>query len=173
MKLRLPLPLLDVSTGAVDVRLGRRKASDAAGPFLIIARACGLALDTALRSTAGEPHLWETHGLPQQLWALKPTGVAGQVYIVSVANGLVLDSGPDSADPALWMWDQHGKPWQHWQLEKTPDGVGCLIQAPHSGRYLAAHEKTVHEWKPWFEDRDPTSLAQQWLLTQPHSYTAK
>lgn len=173
VRLELRLPLLTVTADGIDVRLRRRKSSEPAGPFLLIARDCGLALDTARRSTAGAPLLWGPHGLSHQLWTLKPTGTAGEVYIVSEANGLVLDSGHDSQDPRLWMWEQHGRPWQRWRLERTPDGVGCLIQACHSGRYLTAHDESVREWKPWFEDRDPTKMSQQWLVTQPHSYAVK
>ncbi|HET9383163.1 MAG TPA: RICIN domain-containing protein [Streptomyces sp.] len=135
---------------------------------MIIARDCGLALDTALGNQSGNrPHLWPPHADRHQLWFLHPSGVPGEVLIVSAANGLALDSTTDSHAPELLMWEPHAEPWQRWRLRKSPDGAAFEVQAVHSQRFLTASEAAERKWRPWFKDRSCT-WAQQWIFALPH-----
>jgi hypothetical protein len=173
VNLRLSLGALGfpgISVGVEDIVLParRKKKRDPAGPFMIIARDCGLALDTARGNQSGNrPHLWPPHADRHQLWFLHPSGVAGEVLIVSAANGLALDSTTDSHKPELLMWESHAEPWQRWRLKKSPDGAAFEVQAVHSQWFLTASDAAEREWRPWFEDRSYT-WAQQWIFALPH-----
>lgn len=164
------LGLPGISVGVEDISLPtrRKKKNDPAGPFLITARDCGLALDTAFGNQSGKrPHLWPPHADRHQLWFLHPTGVQGEVLIVSAANGLALDSTTDSHNPKLLMWEPHAEPQQRWRLKKSPDGAAFEVQAVHSQRCLTAHDKAERGWRPWFEERRST-WSQQWIFAIPH-----
>lgn len=74
---------LDNWMGLLDSRQHRR------GPFLIIGRQCGLALDTALHTTKESvPHLWRVHGGLPQPWYLVRTPHRDEFAIVSAENGM-------------------------------------------------------------------------------------
>ena len=172
VKAELRLPGLSVGTD--DVRTLFKWRSKASGSCMLINRACGLALDTALRTELGAaPHMWPPHAFQQQLWELRPSGTAGEVLIVSVANGLALDATrPTTGDIKPVMWETHGEPWQRWRLENSPDGIGHLIQSAHNRQYLTINEAGEPRWQPWFEDRHAHS-SQQWLLALPHGQANK
>ena len=106
-KFELRLQILGVGAEGIEGTFGRRRRKES-GAYLIIARACGFAFDTAFASGPGNRViLWPPHGLRHQLWHLRPTGVAGEVAIVAVANGLALDATREtSGDPYPVM---HGR----------------------------------------------------------------
>lgn len=167
VSLAIRLPLL--TFGIDDIGTIFKRSHREAGPYLLIARACGLALDTAFGVELGnKPHLWPPHGLRHQLWYLRPSGVSGEVIIVSAVNGLVLDSTRNiTDDPHPVMWEQHGEPWQRWRLTDVPDGGGYLLQSVYSTRFLTANERSERGWEPWFEDRHAYQ-SQQWVVALPH-----
>jgi Ricin-type beta-trefoil lectin domain-like len=167
VKVELRLPGLSIGTD--DVRTVFRRKTKTSGPYLIINRACGLALDTVFATDPGAiPHMWPPHGQQHQLWDLKPSGVASELLIASLANGLVLDSTtPTTGNIKPVLWEIHGEPWQRWRLEDSPDGVGYLIQSVHNRQYLTVNQDAEPTWNPWFEHRHAQS-SQQWLLVLPH-----
>lgn len=90
-KVELRLPILVIGAEDIQIKFGRHRK--VAGPYLIISRACGLALDTGNESEPDKwPILWPPHAERQQLWYLRPTGMIGEFAIVSAANGLALDA---------------------------------------------------------------------------------
>ena len=167
-KVELHLPLLVIGAEDITVKFGRRRLRKA-GPYLIIARACGLAFDTAFASSPdSEVTLWPPHALLHQLWDLRPTGVAGEVAIIAATNGLALDATKEtSGDLHPVMSEVNSEPWQRWRLEDAADGAGYLLQSVHSRRYLTVSEDTQPKWSPWFEDRHG-QLRQQWIIAQPY-----
>ncbi|MFG1807321.1 RICIN domain-containing protein [Streptomyces sp. NPDC049040] len=146
----------------------RKKKTDPAGPFLIIARDCGLALDTGQAvEPRSKPILLPPHADLHQLWYLHPSGVQGELLIISAANKLALDSTTDSDQAELVMWETNKEPWQRWQLHKTPDGAAFEIQAVHGRRFLTAAADFQSGWNPWFGDRF-FKRSQQWIFGLPH-----
>lgn len=160
-----------ISVGVEDIALPsrrRKKKAERAGPFLLIARDCGLALDTGRGNQSGSvPHLWLPHADRHQLWFLHPSGIKDEVVIVSAANGLALDSTTDSQQASLIMWEPHTEPWQRWRLKKAPDGAAFEIQGVHTQRFLTASDSAENGWTPWFEDRNFV-WSQQWIFALPH-----
>jgi hypothetical protein len=118
------------------------------GPFLLIARNRGLALDTAFGMEDDNPILWPAHALPHQLWYFHKTGYADQFLILSVANGLALDAqaGRDTPRPAV-MWPRHGQAHQRWRLRPTDDGAACFIESVRTGQVLDAPREAGPETK--------------------------
>ncbi|MET9346147.1 RICIN domain-containing protein [Streptomyces termitum] len=164
----LRFPVITFGVEGVSFPVGRKRRNAPAGPFLLIARDCGLALDTALGTRAGDkPHLWPPHADRHQLWFLLPGGAPGETLIVSAANGLALDSGADSGQPELVMWQPHREPWQRWRLQQSPDGAAFSVEAVHSRRFLTADDRSERGWRPWFEDHH-AKWSQQWILSLPH-----
>ena len=162
------VPGITVRFDEISLPARRKKKADPAGPFLIIARECGLALDTGRRSQAGaQPLLWPPHADRHQLWQLQPSGVAGEVLIVSAANGLALDSTDRLQEPDLVMWTPNRETWQRWRLEKAPDGVAFSIQSVYNRRCLTAGEELKPEGCPRFDEPAPR-WSQQWIFALPH-----
>lgn len=169
---KLRLPFLEIGFGDIKITMPR-KAKEA-GPFMIVSRACGMALDTAFSVELGSyPILYPPHGRPHQLWGLGPSSAKGEVQIRSAESGLALDSTRtmDGNDVHPVLWESHGEPWQRWRLERSPDGLGFLIASAHSRRYLTASEDAEPKWMPWFADR-AAEFNQQWLLAMPHTTPA-
>jgi hypothetical protein len=166
IEVRLPFLVVGVNDIRTDFRRGRAKQ---AGPYLVLSRACGLALDTGLATGPGyRATVWSTHAERHQLWQLLPTGVAGELFIASIANGLLLDATAETlGDVKPEMHESNEKPWQRWRLEETSDGIGYLLQSVHNGRYLSMGENGQRGWNLWFEDRHGNT-SQQWLLALPH-----
>lgn len=164
----LRFPGITVGVEGISLPIGRKRKNTPAGPFVIIARDCGLALDTARSTRAGDkPHLWPPHADRHQLWYLHPSGVPGELLIVSVANGLALDSTTNSERPELVMWQTNAEPWQRWRLHQSPDGAAFSVEAVHNRRFLTAGEEFERGWRPWFDDHHST-WAQQWIFALPH-----
>ncbi len=162
-EIRLP----GITIGAKDVG-ALFKQGHGAGPFLLISRCCGLALDTAFATDNGAlPILWPPHGRRQQLWYLRPSGYRGEVLVVSAESGLTLDSTPNPDGERPLLWEGHGEVWQRWVLRQAPDGIGYLLTSVLSGRVLMTSEEAEPYWHPWLADRD-AGWPQQWLLTMPH-----
>ena len=146
--LRLPFPGLVI--GVDNIRMPTRKRKNVAGPFLIIARACGLALDAEGALDPGTiPHLRPPHGQPHQLWFLRSSGHEGEAIIQSSASGLALDSRrPEKHWVQLREKDEEA--WQRWRVLDAADGVGCLLQSTNTGKFLTASSESVSGWCPWF-----------------------
>lgn len=163
-KLELRLPGITVANDDVVSLIRRRPRSQ--GPFVIVNRQCGLALDTAHRaSNGGRPILWYPHAQLHQMWSVRPSRFHGEVILISATNRLVIDATREDEHPV--MWESHGAPWQRWKLLDNPDGIGYRIQAVHNGRFLAANHDAVKGWEPWF-DSDGQSADVQWLFLLPH-----
>src|SRR5690349_9264793 len=95
VKWSVEFKLPGLSIKADDINVSYRRDREV-GPFVVIQRDCGMAIDTAFRTTPGERVLlWPPHGLNHQLWYLRPSGVPAEVLLVSAANGLVLDATAD------------------------------------------------------------------------------
>src|SRR5215467_9708199 len=99
--------IISVETDDVLSLFKRRRTSR--GPFLLIVRGRGLALDTAFGMEGDSPILWPPHAMPHQLWYFHRTDQRDQVQIVSVASGLALDAQRGRAIPRqAVMWSRHG-----------------------------------------------------------------
>ena len=149
IRLKIGFPgIVSVETDDV-LRLFRRPRTSR-GPFLLIARARGLALDTAFRAEKGNPILWPAHAMPHQLWYFHKTEHRDQFEILSVANGLALDAqrGDDIPRPTV-MWSRHGQAQQRWRLRPTDDGAACFIESVRTGHVLDA------PWEAGPETRTP------------------
>jgi hypothetical protein len=82
--------IISVETDDILSLFRRRRTSR--GPFLLIVRGRGLALDTAFGMEGDNPILWPPHAQPHQLWYFHRTEYRDELQIVSVANGLALDA---------------------------------------------------------------------------------
>jgi hypothetical protein len=165
--LRLPFPGLVI--GVDEIRMPSRKRKGVAGPFLIIARASGLALDSGRKLDPGSiPHSWATHAQPHQLWYLHSSGYEGEAVVVSAACKLALDSTPPE-EHHVQLREVENEPWQRWRIMDAADGVGYMIQSVHNGRFLTANSRSVNGWAPWFESRHGR-ISQQWIITTPHGH---
>jgi Ricin-type beta-trefoil lectin domain-like len=167
IKAELKLPFLSI--GVDDVRTIFKWSRRQAGPFVVINRAAGQALDTAFGNESGNGVItWAPHGLLHQMWLLKPSGTRGEVLIVSAANGLALDATTEtSGDIHPVMWKAHGEPWQRWLLEDTPDGGAYTIKSAHGRKFLTLSDAAENGWQPWF-DNWKGGLSQQWILALPY-----
>jgi hypothetical protein len=167
----LSLPFPGLIIGIDNIKIPARKRKNIAGPFLFIARACGLALDAENVFDPGSvPPLRPPHAQPPQLWLLRSSGHQGEAIILSAANGLALDARrPERHWVQLRERDEEA--WQRWRILDSADGVGCLIQSVNNGNFLTANSESVSGWRPWFEERNGR-LSQQWIIAAPHSNTA-
>jgi len=163
--LRLPMPGLVI--GIDDIQMPSRRRRHVAGPFLIIARACGLALDAKTRLEPGSiPHLWAPHARPNQLWFLHSSGHKGEAVVTSAASNLVLDSTPPEKHH-VQLRELENEAWQRWRILDAADGVGHLLQSAYNGKYLTADVSSEKGWCPWFETRHG-GVSQQWIIAAPH-----
>ena len=146
-----------------------RRSRSSRGPFLLIVRGRGLALDTAFGAEGDNPILWPAHARPHQLWYFHKTDCEDQFLIVSVANGLALDAQPGRDTPrSAVMWSRHGQEHQRWRLRPTVDGAACFIESVHTGHVLDV------PWEAGQETRTPAVLYemhggenQQFLIAAP------
>jgi hypothetical protein len=174
-KIELHLPGLVIGVDDIKITDIRRwfGRTQHAGPYLVIGRASGLALDTGLQYDPGHRVAsYSPHAQKQQLWYLRPGGVKDEVAIISAANGLAWDSGRDTSDGNHpHMQELNGEPWQRWRFEPTSDGIGFFIKSPHNGNYLTlweeAREHLKEPWHPWCAPRDGNQ-PQQWIFSQPY-----
>ena len=71
LSVELGLPGLKIGVSEINLTRGRKRAKRGVGPFLFIARQCGLALDTGCQKENGDKVIvWATHGQQQQFWSL-------------------------------------------------------------------------------------------------------
>ena len=174
LSVELGLPGLKIGVSEINLTRGRKRAKRGVGPFLFIARQCGLALDTGCQKENGDKVIvWATPGQQQQFWSLWPTGYAGEFTIRAELGGLTLDATTDPhGDNRPVLWRYHGESQQRWRLLESPDGVGHFLQSVHSGKFLAMDSAGQNGWFPWFEaDRDQNSWDKQWLVVR--AYTNK
>src|ERR1039458_6676011 len=133
---------------AIRVDPPRTSRAGDLGPYLIISRACGLALDTGNQSEPGNwTILWSPHAERQQLWYLRPTGVIGEFAVVSADNGLALDATRETiGDIHPVMSEVKDEVWQRWRLEDAPDGAAYLLQSAHSRRFMTVNHDAGQTW---------------------------
>lgn len=167
IQFELHLPGLTISSSKVAIKLPRR-SGNRSGPFLLISRCSGLALDTAYhKSSATRPIGYRPHGQHQQLWWIVPAGAPGQVRLRSVDNGLYLDSRPvPEKENEVTMRQESNDSAQAWMLSTTPDGIGMTVRSEKSGRYLAHSAEAQEYWGIWL-DEDAGSSYTQWTFAQP------
>jgi len=126
-----------VSVETDDVLSLFRRRRESGGPFLLIVRGRGLALDTAFGMENDSPVLFPPHALAHQLWYFHRTEYRDQVQIVSVASGLALDAQTGREVPRdAVMWTRHGQSHQRWRLRPTDDGAACFIESIRTGHVL-------------------------------------
>jgi hypothetical protein len=101
------------------------------GPFLVLGRQNGLALDTGLRDTPGAPPImYSLNGLVHQQWYFRPVRNHWAEYLIeSVEHRLVLDAGRSEELSRLpTMRPRTGEPQQRWRLSRTEDGAGFVLR---------------------------------------------
>ena len=168
VKVKVGFPwIISVETDDVLGLFQRRRMSR--GPFLLIVRGRGLALDTAFGMEGTEPILWPAHAQPHQLWYFHRTEYRDQFLVVSVANGLALDARWDSElgrEPV--MWSRHGQSHQRWRLHPTEDGAACFVESVRTGHVLDAPWEAGPETRtrPVLWDRNEGEN-QQFLIVTP------
>jgi hypothetical protein len=107
------------------------------GPFLLIGRDRGLALDTGGYAADDAPILWPPNAGPRQLWYFRQTRHPGQYLIVSIDNELVLDARTTTDTPRQpVMWSDNGESQQRWRLRPTEDAAAFVIESVHTGHVL-------------------------------------
>lgn len=168
MRVKVGFPgIISLETDDLASQFRRRTTR---GPFLLIGRDGGLALDTAYHTHEDSvPILWPAHAEPQQLWYFRKTGHRGEFLIVAVENGLALDAGRGNTlrrQPTMSAHTQ--EPWQRWRLHPTGEGAAMIVESVHTGQVL----DVPHEAGP--ETRTPPVLwtrhggiNQQWLVVTP------
>ncbi|HUC25230.1 MAG TPA: RICIN domain-containing protein [Streptosporangiaceae bacterium] len=168
LRIKVGFPFI-VSLETDDVLSLFRRRRTSRGPFLLVVRGRGLALDTAFHMEGENPIVWPAHALPHQLWYFHRTEHDGQFEIVSVANGLALDAqtGRDTPRQAV-MWTRHGQSHQRWRLHPTDDGAACFIQSVRTGHVLDV------PWEAGYETRTAPVLIemhggenQQFVIATP------
>lgn len=177
--------MADAKRHSVDIRVGvpgltvgtkvavpaRRRGST--GPFLLVARACGLALDTALPDGPGQPpNVWPPHGEPHQLWYLDHEK-DGFVRIRSASNDWFLDVGQDpSAKHPFLAFEGHRERWQRWMIEPVEgDGMGVRIQSVYTRRLLTAGAEFERNAKPLLANKSDGGRDQEWLILKGQAGT--
>lgn len=176
LSMELGLPGLKFGISEINLTRGRWGADRGVGPFLFIARQCGLALDTGYGTENGAPvSVWAVHGQRQQFWSLWPSGYVGEFTIRAELGGLTLDATTDlHSDRSPLLWHHHGEPQQRWRLLEAPDGVGHFLQSVHSDQFLTMSSAGQNGWTPWFEaGRDWNSWDKQWLVVRPYTNKSK
>lgn len=155
-----------VSVEVEDIFYYFGKRQQYAGPFLIVERYSGLALETDHRAVRGwQPFLGGLHGGMGQRWVMERlTEHKGEVSIRSELNGLALDSTWDYNNGApLLLWDSHGQDDQRWRLRPTPDKTGWYIESAKDERIIDVGENPEKGGHPWMYD-DHGLAWQQFLI---------
>ncbi len=166
VKLSVGLNLAPLTVTLSEIELGQpsRRRKEGSGPFLILSRANGMALSESGIADRPCVDLRPNHGERHQFWFLRPSATKGAALIVSADHALALDEGIHGEDCPV-LWTPHGEPWQRWNLQATNDGVGFLLQAVHSGRYLSTNFDAEPGWKPWYDaDPDWEPRRKEWMI---------
>lgn len=167
LSIELRLPFLSIRANNVRTRLWPRLRS--AGPFMIIARSNGLALEAPTDTGGGShPATARPSGKTQQLWHFSPTGEARHVRITSAISGLVLDAGQSSDwnySPELWPWQ--GKRWQIWSATPSPDGRAQFLRSYENGLVLDCPKDDEGTWPTIHGSHGREN--QQWIIALPVS----
>lgn len=135
-RLRIGFPgVAGVDTDDIRTLFRRRRSSR--GPFLLIGRDRGLALDSPPGEQEGSsPVLWPAHAQQRQLWYFHKTSHPGEYVITSVANGLVLDAGwSTKAGRRPEMRPSTEETHQRWKLNPVDD-VAFVFESVATGRVL-------------------------------------
>ena len=120
--------------GVIDLFAGQQPSR---GPFLLIGRDRGLALDTGGLAANDAPILWPPNAGPRQLWYFRETKHREQYLIVSIDNELVLDARTSTETPRQpVMCSDMGEPRQRWRLRPTEDAAAFVIESAHTGHVL-------------------------------------
>jgi hypothetical protein len=127
------------------------RSADVAGPFLIIERQNGLALEANAKQQNGwRPWLAPLHGNVDQMWVLKKSAQKDEVLIASVSSQLVLDSTWEYSDGApLVLYESHGAENQRWRMRPTSDQLGWYLSNVKDDRVLDVGENPESWTKPW------------------------
>lgn len=148
--------------------LFRRRRYPAPGPFVLICRHKGLAIDTGNRNQRGAlPHLWPPHAYHHQLWYFKRTSHRDEYLIVSVANGLALDArGKEKGRKVSMRPPQDDEESQRWRLHPAADGAAWIVESALTRHVLdapleAASKDNIKLW-----DRHD-GANQQFLVLMP------
>jgi Ricin-type beta-trefoil lectin domain-like len=168
-KVELRLPLITIGVSDITSNPFRRRRRG--GPYVIVSRGCGRALDThGQQGGLDWPHLEPVTGNINQRWQLVRTKHRGELLIRSIANGLVLDStrngvGLKSNNFVMYERNLTDDPWQRWLLEPAPNGFAARIRTAHGTRFLTA--SAAAEEHAWF-DSEGQYIEHEWLVLQPH-----
>lgn len=147
----------------------RRRTSN--GPFLLIGRDRGLALDTPPDQEEGlAPFLHPAHAQLNQLWYFHKTKHKGEYVIVSLASGLVLDAGWSGRlrrRPELRSCTEEAH--QRWLLEPAA-GLGFTIESVSTGNALQVPDEAgpLSPVPPYLWTRTGET-SQQFLIVTPSS----
>jgi hypothetical protein len=162
--------------GFVSVELDRndlahlfRRRTWSRGPFILVGRDSGLAVDTAFRESGGKPILWPAHALSQQLWYFDRTQHKDQFRIRSAANDLFLDArqGAELRRSPV-MRPRNERRNQHWRIHTTEDTIGFIIESVNSGHVLDVPEEAGPQTRtPLVLWTRHGSMNQQFLIMTP------
>lgn len=139
------------------------------GPFLLIGRDRGLALDTGGRAADEAPLLWPPNAGPRQLWYFRKTKHRGEYLIVSIDNELVLDARESTETPREpVMWPEHSQSHQRWRLRPTDNAAAFFIESARTSHVLDIpwHAKADTETPPILFNRHG-DVNQQFLIVTP------
>jgi hypothetical protein len=169
LRVKVGFPVVvSVETDDVIGLFRRRRESE--GPFLLIGRDRGLALDTAFQRAEGDvPILWPANAGAHQLWYFHQTEHRDQYLIASVANEFVLDAQISSEmrrQPV--MWSRHGESHQRWRLHPVEDAAAFIIESVHTGHVLdIPHEAGPQTKTPPVLWEKHGAMNQQFLIVTP------
>lgn len=162
--LKLRLGLLDIGISNLSLPWRWRRAARR-GPYLIVDRFKGLALDSNHRYAPGsEPIMWPPNGGVQQRWQVDRVHGTREYTITSVETGLRLDAGEQfdlSRHPM--MSPPRDVAHQRWGFVPSPETVGCLIVSSHSTHVLDFPQQADRGEPPHLYARH-NGLHQQFLL---------
>jgi len=123
----------DLKVKDISYYFGRKKT--VAGPFLIIERKSGLALETSSKAEFGQgPVLAPVSGNIEQQWILKRVpSKSERLIIISAVNNMVLDKTDKCSTLVPFVLSkvvlnkENGHHWQWWTISPTADGIGWVI----------------------------------------------
>jgi Ricin-type beta-trefoil lectin domain-like len=159
--------LLNIDVNASEVIALLMSNRKYCGPFLLIGRDRGLALDTGGHAADDAPILWPPNAGPRQLWYFHRTEHREEYLIVSADNGLVLDariSTETPRDPV--MWSRHGQSHQRWRLRPTEDAAAFFIESVNTGHVLDIPWEAGKDTPPILWKRHG-EVNQQFLIVTP------